>query len=174
MQPAELEPVVALWRRSRDEVQPWLEARMGHSREGDRRFFGEVILEQHEVWLAVEGDRAVGFMALSPGFVEHLYVDPPEQGRGVGGALLAFALTRSPRELSLYTHQRNLRARRFYERRGFRAVAFGVSPLPECEPDVLYRWRPSDPSGERGDAPGQQELRAEVERQPPDGIDETG
>ena len=32
------------------------------------------------------------------------------------------------------------RARAFYERRGFRAVAFGRSPAPENEPDVKYAW----------------------------------
>jgi hypothetical protein len=36
------------------------------------------------------------------------------------------------------------RARSFYERRGFRAVQFGVSPPPESEPDVRYAWDPSD------------------------------
>lgn len=144
MRPAELEPVVVLWRRSRDDVQPWLEARMGYSPEDDRRFFRTVILEQQEVWLALEGDRILGFLALSTDFIEYLYVDPEQQGRGVGRALLLFAQQRNPRELCLFTHQRNLRARRFYEGHGFRAIAFGVSPLPECEPDVRYRWRPDD------------------------------
>ena len=143
---SELEPVVALWRRSRDDVQPWLEARMGYSPEDDRRFFRTVILEQQEVWLALEceGGRILGFLALSPDFIEYLYVDPQAQRRGVGRALLLFAQERSPRQLCLYTHQRNLRARRFYEGHGFRAVALGVSPLPECEPDVRYRWQPDD------------------------------
>ena len=82
-------------------------------------------------------------LALHDGFVAHLYVDPPAQRSGVGSALLAYAKRLSPERLSLYTHQRNLRARAFYERHGFRPVTFGVSPAPECEPDVRYAWDPA-------------------------------
>jgi hypothetical protein len=42
--------------------------------------------------------------------------------------------------LRLVTLQRNDRARRFYEHRGFAAYEFGRSPPPEDEPDVWYRW----------------------------------
>ena len=57
-------------------------------------------------------------------------------------ALLDRAKTLSPEGITLYTHQRNENARAFYERRGFEAVEYGVSPPPESEPDVKYRWRP--------------------------------
>jgi ribosomal protein S18 acetylase RimI-like enzyme len=60
----------------------------------------------------------------------------------VGTALLDKAKELTPAGLTLFTHQRNARARTFYERRGFRAVAFGVSPPPESEPDVKYAWDP--------------------------------
>ena len=99
---------------------------------------------EHEVWVACEGGRPVGFLTLRGGFIGHLYVDPPCQGRGVGSALQAHAHERVPGRLELFTHQRNARARAFYERRGFRAVAFGTSPPPENEPDVRYVWEPSD------------------------------
>ena len=46
----------------------------------------------------------------------------------------------SPRELRLFTFQRNDKGRAFYEKHGFTTVAFGVSPAPELEPDVEYRW----------------------------------
>jgi hypothetical protein len=48
----------------------------------------------------------------------------------------------SPGGLRLFTFQRNVPARSFYEKYGFRAVRFGVSPAPENEPDVEYRWEP--------------------------------
>jgi GNAT superfamily N-acetyltransferase len=63
------------------------------------------------------------------------------QRRGIGSALLSKARERSPQELRLYTFQRNGPARAFYERHGFMRIAFGVSPAPEYEPDVEYRWR---------------------------------
>ena len=37
--------------------------------------------------------------------------------------------------------------RRYFERRGFEVFEYGVSPPPESEPDVEYRWRPSGDQG---------------------------
>jgi hypothetical protein len=39
-------------------------------------------------------------------------------------------------------HQLNV-VQRVSERPGLRAVAFGVSRAPECEPDVESHWRPA-------------------------------
>ena len=142
MRADELGEVVALWRRSRDEAQPWLEARMSHSTDDDLRHFRDVVARENEVWLALSGGRPLGLLALREGFIAHLYVDPPAQRSGVGSVLIAHAQALSPGGLSLYTHQRNQRARRFYERHGFRPRSFGVSPGAECEPDVRYE-RPS-------------------------------
>jgi len=144
MRADELSEVVALWRRSRDEAQPWLEARMSHSADDDLRHFRDVVARENEVWLALSGGHALGLLALRDGFIAQLYVDPPAQRRGVGSALIAHARALSPDGLSLYTHQRNQRARRFYERHGFRPASFGVSPGAECEPDVRYERRPAE------------------------------
>jgi ribosomal protein S18 acetylase RimI-like enzyme len=144
MAPSELEPVVRLWRRSREYAQPELEARMGHSADDDLRFFRDTVVRDHELWVAVAGGALLGLLAIAGDRVGHLYVEPAAQGRGVGTALLAHARALSPDGLRLFTHVRNARARAFYERRGFRAVRFGTSPPPESEPDVLYAWRPED------------------------------
>jgi ribosomal protein S18 acetylase RimI-like enzyme len=135
----EVEAVVRLWRRSRDDSQPWLEARMGHSADDDLRFFRSTIARENDVWVAAERE-VVGFLAIAGGRLGWLYVDPPAQRKGIGTALLDKAKALSPEGLTLYTHQRNGRARAFYERRGFVAIRFGTSPPPENEPDVLYRW----------------------------------
>lgn len=138
----DVEEAVRVWARSRWDVQPWLEERMGHTPEDDLTHFREVILRDCEVQLAWEGDAIVGLIAHRAGRVEQLYVEPSCQGRGIGTALLAWARERSPSGLSLFTHQRNARARAFYEARGFEAVEFGRSPPPEDEPDVRYVWAP--------------------------------
>jgi ribosomal protein S18 acetylase RimI-like enzyme len=138
MQPHELEEIVRVWRRSRDDVQPWLEARMRYTPADDLAFFRDVIARECQVWIAAEAGAVLGLIALHDGFIEQLYVDPRTQRSGVGRALLEKAAELSPNGLSLYTHQRNTRARAFYERLGFRPVAFGVSAAPECEPDVRY------------------------------------
>jgi len=142
MRPEEIQEVVPMWRRSRDDTQPWLEARMSYQPADDLAFFRNVIARECEVWVAVAGEALLGLLALREGFVEQLYVEPSAQRTGVGRALLERAKTRSPAGLELYTHQKNHRARAFYERFGFRAVAFGVSASPECEPDVRYAWLP--------------------------------
>jgi ribosomal protein S18 acetylase RimI-like enzyme len=48
----------------------------------------------------------------------------------------------SPNGLELHTHQENESACAFYEKHGFAAVKYGISPAPESVPDVEYHWRP--------------------------------
>lgn len=136
---AEIEAVVRLWRRAREDAQPGLEARLGHTPADDQAFFRGTVLADCEVTVAVADGAPAGFLARRDDLVEHLYVEPARQGEGIGSRLLALAQQRSPAGLRLFTHRRNLGARGFYERRGFRIVRFGVSPAPESEPDVLYR-----------------------------------
>ncbi|MFN3514546.1 MAG: GNAT family N-acetyltransferase [Phenylobacterium sp.] len=113
-----------------------------HTPEADLRFFSERLLPDNETWLAQIADAPAGYVAFKPGWISHLYVHPEHQGRGVGGALLAKALKdRAPRRL--WTFQKNLRARRFYEARGFVLVRLTDGrDNEEREPDALYEWRP--------------------------------
>lgn len=113
---------------------------MGYSPAQDLEFFRDTLLATCEVWVVGEGDTPAGLLAIADSQIEQLYVDPSAQRKGYGSALLAHAKERSHGRLTLYTHQRNDRARRFYEGRGFRVVAFGISGPPESEPDVFYEW----------------------------------
>jgi ribosomal protein S18 acetylase RimI-like enzyme len=74
-------------------------------------------------------------------YIDRLYVDPLEWRKRWGTQLVSFAKHVFPRGLELHTHQENVVARALYERHGFRAVKFGVSPPPESAPDVEYHWR---------------------------------
>jgi ribosomal protein S18 acetylase RimI-like enzyme len=143
--PDELEAAVGVWERARwDAQQPRLKERMKYAHEDSLRHFRDVVMRNHEVWLAVEDDAIVGMLAFGEHAIDQLHVEPRCQGRGIGTALLDRAKARSPRGLTLSTHQGNERARAFYERRGFRAVQLGVSPPPEGEPDVKYAWDPRE------------------------------
>lgn len=137
---SDIEATVRMWRRSREGVQPELEARLKYSPMDDLKFFTETLLKQCLVWIAIAREQPVGLLAISEDSVEQIYVDPVEQRRGVGTMLLNFAKKKSPARLQLHTHQSNTGARNFYEQHGFRAVQFGISSAPESEPDVLYAW----------------------------------
>jgi putative acetyltransferase len=109
-------------------------------------YFSGPFFAKAEFWLAEdEAGEAIGYIAFRPDFVEHLFIHPGSQGQGVGLALLNRAKHDSV-ELSLWTFQQNLRARRFYEKHGFVVVVeTDGHDNEEKLPDVLYRWRRAEP-----------------------------
>src|SRR5215472_15779831 len=126
---------------SRREAMPWLPVL--HSREEAIIYFVGHVLVHEEVLVAEVNEQVVGFIALEGDHVDHLYIAPLFQGRGIGDKLLAMAKGLRPSGLTLWTFQRNARARRFYEARGFVASEFNEgSRNEEREPDVLYAWLP--------------------------------
>ena len=136
--------IARLIRRSKAEAMPWLAT--PHTLEEDDRWVTDVLLPGHDVRVAVglEDDGALrGVIALSPGWVDHLYIATSEQGRGVGSRLLRLAQGNAADALQLWAFQRNTRARDFYERRGFVEVRRTDGDNEEHEPDVLYRWEPA-------------------------------
>jgi ribosomal protein S18 acetylase RimI-like enzyme len=124
---------------ARRNAMPWLPEL--HSREESIVYFRNEVIQRQAVIVAELDGTVVGFVALDGGHIDHLYVATGVQGRGIGEALLATAKTMRPAGLSLWTFQRNERARRFYEARGFAAARFtDGSRNEEREPDVLYVW----------------------------------
>lgn len=118
-----------------------------YSEEETRTFIRDVLLPYNEVWVAEEGGRVIGFTGLADDSVRHLWVLPEEQDRGVGTALLELAKGRRPEGLQLWVFQRNVGARRFYERHGFTLVKLtDGSHNEEREPDALYVWKPDSPA----------------------------
>jgi ribosomal protein S18 acetylase RimI-like enzyme len=127
---------------SRREAMPWLPVL--HSREETIAYFAGHVLVYEEVLVAEVNELVVGFIALEGDHVDHLYIAPSYQGRGIGNKLLTMAKELRPSGLTLWTFQRNARARRFYEARGFVASEFtDGSRNEEGESDVLYAWLPN-------------------------------
>jgi GNAT superfamily N-acetyltransferase len=116
-----------------------------HIPDEDRPKLGGWIVERHEVWVAETRGRVVGFAGLTPGWLDHIYVDPDEQRNGIGTALLDHAKELQSDGLQLWAFQRNEDAHRFYVRHGFHVVerTAGEGNM-EKEPDARYEWRPSD------------------------------
>ena len=141
----ELEQVIAVWHETRKETHTSMniEAERDVTLDDSRRIFREHIASPCQIWVADRRGEVVGFLAIRGSYIDRMYVRPSEQGCGVGTVLLEKARELSSAGLELHTHQKNQRARAFYEKHGFHVARFGLSPPPESEPDVEYRWRPA-------------------------------
>ena len=142
---ARVDELVAMWRASFEDgvgiVDP-------HPIAEQKRHLVERVLPDHDVRVALLGDRLVGFVAANATSVSQLYVRVGFQRRGIGRAMLAWAKERSAGSLWLYTFARNRRACAFYESQGFAAVARGFEPMWQLE-DIRYEWSEADAPGER-------------------------
>ncbi len=115
---------------------------LAHSPETAGPFLAGRAAAADHAWIAEEDGEALGFVILHDGVIEHLYVQPSQQRRGVGAALLARAQAVSPAGLSLWCFARNAPARAFYAREGFVvAEETDGSGNEECEPDLRLVWR---------------------------------
>lgn len=115
-----------------------------HTDEETVDFITNTVVREQEVVVAESDDAPVGFVAMAHGdFVQHLYVHPEHQRRGIGSALLDRAKERMPDGFRLWTFQQNTAARRFYERHGLDVIELtDGAGNEEQTPDVLYGWRP--------------------------------
>ena len=111
-----------------------------HTLADARQFFRNHVLPVCDIWVATRSGELLGVIAFEVPWIRQFAVFPEFQRQCVGTALLKKARERSPDEIRLFTFQKNAPARAFYEQHGFKAVAFGISPAPELEPDVEYRW----------------------------------
>jgi GNAT superfamily N-acetyltransferase len=78
--------------------------------------------------VAVEDGEIVGLVEVAGTWLQHLYVDPPHWGRGIGSQLHDAAVARGAREL--WVLRDNATARRMYERRGW-SLTGRVRPVYE-------------------------------------------
>jgi GNAT superfamily N-acetyltransferase len=134
----DMDAAARVHRASFDHALPWLTGL--HTPEEDRWFYRERMFATCTLWGAFDGDVMTGVIAFHDDWIEQLYVLPEAQGRGVGTQLLDSAKRASER-LQLWTFQRNTRARRFYEARGFvLAEQTDGARNEEKEPDARYLW----------------------------------
>jgi GNAT superfamily N-acetyltransferase len=138
----EADSLASLWLRSRSASVPSIPPTV-HTDEEVRRWFEEVVLPTCEVWVADNRGEAMALMVLDHEWIDQLYVDPASTRGGIGGELLQHAMRERPTGLKLWTFQSNLDARRFYEERGFIAIAMTNGDNEEQSPDVCYEWRPA-------------------------------
>jgi GNAT superfamily N-acetyltransferase len=127
--------------QSRRAAMPWLP--VVHTDEETHAWVADVMLKHHEVWVSEADGAVIGYAALAPGWLEHLYIHPGRQGEGIGRRLLDLAKERQPEELQLWAFAKNTHARRFYEAAGFVLIEeTDGAGNEEREPDARYLWRP--------------------------------
>lgn len=140
--PRDAGEIAALYLASRAEALPYL--RRVHGDEEVRGWIAQVRLATGETWVAREAGCILGFLCLDGEELDQLYLLPGQCRRGIGSLLLAKARERSPERLTLFSFQRNIAARTFYERHGFRLVDLNDGERnEEGEPDAFYEWRRS-------------------------------
>lgn len=129
--------LVAMWRKSLNRaLAPFTD---DHTLVQHTQFLLETQSQRAVVTVAVD-DRIVGFMAQAGESIEQLYLHVDHQGQGLGSAFIERAKAASPKYLHLYTFQRNLQARRFYLRHGFREIGYGYKNM-EGMADVELEWK---------------------------------
>ncbi len=112
-----------------------------HTVAEDRWFIEHVVLENCDVTVVESDDRIVSFLARQDQEIRLLYTRPDCLGMGAGTRLIECAKTRDVSALELWCFQANVRGRRFYEARGFRAIKFtDGAHNEEKTPDLRYRW----------------------------------
>lgn len=134
--------VIGVWHRAGLAAYTYLPTWQALTLETATYVFRTVIRPSTTIWVGLFDSRVVAYLAMQSSYIDRLYVDPPEWHQGWGRRFVRLAKELSPAGLELHTHIQNHPARALYEREGFRAVKFGISPPPESAPDVEYHWRP--------------------------------
>lgn len=114
-----------------------------HSVEEDRGFIAGLLANAAvRVALGHEG-TPIAMLVEDADWIDHLYVAPDAIGTGAGSALLADAQSRHE-HLQLWCFAENVRARKFYEDRGFVAAETTDGSGNEAGmPDIRYVWNRS-------------------------------
>jgi GNAT superfamily N-acetyltransferase len=134
--------VVGVWHRAGLAAYTYLPTWQAMTLDTAQFVFHNIIRPKCRIWVGTLNEQVVAYMAMNGSYLDRMYVDPSEWHKGWGTRLIALAKERSPSGIELHTHEANHAARALYERQGFKAVQFGISPPPELAPDVEYHWRP--------------------------------
>ncbi|WP_329623594.1 GNAT family N-acetyltransferase [Streptomyces sp. NBC_01255] len=139
--------VADVWLRSYTAALP--SVRRAHTDDEVRYWLREIVVPNHETWVATVEGSVVAMMVLDDEDLDQLYIDTQWRGRGIGDRLVEVAKQSRPTGLTLWTFQVNAPACRFYERHGFvEAERTDGRRNEEREPDVRYVWSPGPEKSE--------------------------
>lgn len=129
--------VAGLFARSRAAALPFLPVL--HSGEEDIAFFAGY-LDSGLITLAEQENHLLGFLVETPGWIEHLYLEPDQRGLGIGTRLVEAAKQRQNR-LELWCFADNHAGRAFYIRQGFAEIRRTTGDNEAGLPDILFGWQ---------------------------------
>jgi putative acetyltransferase len=133
-------PIIAILNRHvRTKAMPYLPSL--HTTDEDLRYFTDNVLCDCCVTVAESAGEIIAFCATRVGWIDHLYVDPEFQGKGIGTILMRLAL-HDQTDVRLLVFQRNTKAITFYTKCWFREIERSDGGgNEEREPDVLMQWK---------------------------------
>ena len=137
---ADMDAVIDIWYEGWHSIDPKLVH--PHSKDEWRERWVSQIVPQHEIVVA-EADREIlGFVTLNleTSELSQLFTRLPEQGSGVGTALINWVKKSCHPRIYLFTLEINHRSREFYERHGFRETGLSTNAISGL-PSVRYEWR---------------------------------
>ena len=114
-----------------------------HSPEHQENYIARKMDEGSRFWM-LEDPAPVGVVSVKDSLIEDLYVLPDRQNRGYGTALLRYAVGQCTGIPSLWILENNVRARRLYEKEGFRETGnrntiTGKLDEIELAPVIVYK-----------------------------------
>ncbi len=144
---ADADAIATLHWHARKAAMPWLPR--VHTAFELRDYIARTLLRTQDVFVAELHGKPVAYAAWklerdAPfGWLNHLYVAPAKQHRGIGTALFALATKRMRPGFHLWVFQRNALARAFYEKHGCTLLReTDGTENEEREPDAEYVWQP--------------------------------
>lgn len=112
---SDLPRLSSIWHDASQQAHPFL----GVQRLREQRALIETVyLPNSETWVACQSGKPIGFIGLLDNLIGGLFVDPKQQGSGVGRALIAHAL-KLKGDLHLEVYADNKKAVAFYQKLGF-------------------------------------------------------
>lgn len=135
---SDAQDIALILRRTQQHALPYLLDL--HTPEQDLSYIQCIILVQDRVVVAEIDNKIVGFCAFRKGIIDHLYVLPEFQGKGIGSAFIGEAKQQNS-SLELWVFQKNVRAQEFYMSHGFVMVEkTDGKGNEEGVPDARYVW----------------------------------
>lgn len=122
-QPQDGDRIIAIWAAAVDATHDFLTPE-------DRASIGrevEAFLPTAPLVLAVDDrDRPLGFMLITNGHMEALFIDPEYRGAGLGAMMIDYALAIHP-GLTIDVNEQNAQALGFYEHMGFERIGWSAT-----------------------------------------------